>query len=124
MRLAQGQYLRADPGRVKARSRRFRSVFARGPIGRHARLICIIPWREKGPLGRKYLAPRKDHRKSVRPLRNAEKGTRGRNKDARKTRRMAMRRGGRGGLEGKEKEFLEKEEPHGKTRWRKDKRMS
>lgn len=80
--------------------------------------------REKGPLDRKCLVPRKDHRKSVRPLRNAGKETRGRNKDARKTRRMAMRRRETGGLKGKEKEFPEKEEPYGKTRWRKDKRMS
>lgn len=29
--------------------------------------------REKGPLGRKCPAPRKNHRKSVRPLRNAGK---------------------------------------------------
>lgn len=74
---------RAVSSRRSETSRRFRSVFARGPIGRHARLICIIPWREKEPLGRKSLAPRKDHRKSVRPLRNAGKGTRGWNKDAR-----------------------------------------
>lgn len=33
--------------------------------------------REKGPLGRKCLVPRKDHRKSVRPLRNAGKEARG-----------------------------------------------
>lgn len=80
--------------------------------------------REKGPLDRKCLAPRKDHRKSVRPLRNAGKETRGRNKDARKRKRMAMRRGERGGLKEKEEEFPEKEEPCRKTKWRKDKRMS
>ena len=40
--------------------------------------------REKGPLGQKCPALRKDHRKSIRPLWNAGKETRGWNKDAKK----------------------------------------
>lgn len=58
--------------------------------------------REERPLGRKCLAPRKDHRKSVRPLRNAGKETRRRNKDAKKTGRMGkMLPRGVGGKDGR-----------------------
>lgn len=58
--------------------------------------------REERPLGRKCLASRKDHRKSVRPLRNAGKETRRRNEDAKKTGRMGkMLLRGVGGKDGR-----------------------
>lgn len=70
---------RAPEAAFGRRDVRERRVFAKGPIGRHARLICIIP---RGTVRPKVLA---DHRKSVRPLRKEARWERDRD-----ARRMEM----------------------------------